>query len=157
MKCQLWLPTTGQVFEVVECVSLVPSCLPNKTNRPNCVYSQPELSFALVCGMILVMCSGYVVCVGQVLQNEPLCEIPDETRLHTASLSTLTANHVMETPGTKGSGHTQHNQRQPKANSRSTPTWSGFASSPIFGVISFTNPTGIWLPMRPPSRSPNSY
>lgn len=46
-----------------------------------------------------IICSGHTARVGQVLQKELLCEIQDETEVHTARSSTLTSNHAMETMG----------------------------------------------------------
>lgn len=42
-----------------------------------------------------IICSGHTARVGQVLQKELLCEIQDETEVHTAHSSTLTSNQNM--------------------------------------------------------------
>lgn len=74
------------------------SYLINKTDRP-VLNPESEPSFVLVCGMMLITCSGNMACVGQVLQNQLLCKIQDETGLHAADHCTLTSNHAIETLG----------------------------------------------------------
>lgn len=99
--------------------------------------TESEPSFSLVCGMIPIICSGYMVCVGQLLCNELLCELQDETGLYTAPFPTLTSNHAMENCGREG----WRNIHATKVNLRENPGIDklglGFSSSAIFYIISF--------------------
>ena len=98
---------------------------------------ESEPSFALVCGLIPIICSGYTVCVGQLLCDELLCEFQDETGLHTAPSPTLTSNHTMENSGTEGCRNIHTTTVSLRENPGIDKLGLGFSSSAIFYIISF--------------------
>lgn len=120
--------------------------------------NESEPSFALVCRMMLTICSGSAARVGKFLRNGQLYEIRDKRRPHTALRPTLASKPCHRQPWERGSrGQTHAATVSCRQKSRSRQTWSQISLRPRVFTISFcpvTTPRS-GCPCSLPSWSPN--